>query len=214
MEYVYKVYGIFAKVNYLGVDIERFKPLPLPKENMVLAINTSPHKAPDFVIRSLAILPESVRPKLAIVTNGAPQEKEYMYKLAEEYRVMVEIVDKPDDSEIVNLYNKALVTICAYIMEPFGLVPLESMACGTPVIAVKEGGLRETVVHQKTGLLVDRNTQLLAQALSNLLENGNLREEYGKNAREYVIRNWTWQKSIKQLEEYLMMAAKEEEDVN
>ncbi|MEZ4526979.1 MAG: glycosyltransferase [Desulfobacterales bacterium] len=104
------------------------------------------------------------------------------------------------DSQLVRLYSDAMATVFVPLMEPLGLVPLESMACGTPVIGIREGGVRETVIHGKTGLLVDRDDQQLADAIMRLLEDKELYARLSKNCREYILENWTWEKSIKQLE--------------
>ena len=61
------------------------------------------------------------------------------------------------DEELVILYNKAKLVVYTPYMEPFGLVPLEAMSCGTPVVGVNEGGVMETVLNGKTGILVERN---------------------------------------------------------
>ena len=50
-----------------------------------------------------------------------------------------------DDEELVLFYNKASILVYVFYLEPFGLVPLEAMSCGTPIVAVKEGGVRESV---------------------------------------------------------------------
>jgi glycosyltransferase involved in cell wall biosynthesis len=89
------------------------------------------------------------------------------------------------------------------VMEPFGLVPLESMACGTPVVAVAEGGVRESVTHGKTGLLAERLPQQFAEALRSLLEDPTLGARLGGYAREEALERWRWERTVMQIEAHL-----------
>jgi glycosyltransferase involved in cell wall biosynthesis len=74
------------------------------------------------------------------------------------------------------------------------------MACGTPVVAVREGGILETVLHRKTGLLIERDGPQFATAIEQLLNDPHLAAEYGREGREYVLRQWTWRSLITILE--------------
>lgn len=91
------------------------------------------------------------------------------------------------------------------LMEPFGLIPLESNACGTPVIGIREGGIRESIIDGETGILVDRDEQELVQAITKLIDSQELREKLAQNGVEYVQKHWTWEKSMTLLEKYFRM---------
>ena len=80
--------------------------------------------------------------------------------------------------------------------EPFGLIPLEAMACGIPVVAVNEGGYKESIINGETGYLIDRSFETLKDSVSRLLNNDELRIAMGQNARKHVEKKWTWDKSI------------------
>jgi glycosyltransferase involved in cell wall biosynthesis len=67
------------------------------------------------------------------------------------------------------------------------------MACATPVVAVREGGVRESVVDGKTGLLVDRCPIAFADALVGLLQDQGRRQQMGEEGRRRVLDFWTWQ---------------------
>ncbi|MEO8341995.1 MAG: glycosyltransferase family 4 protein, partial [Nitrospirota bacterium] len=96
----------------------------------------------------------------------------------------------------VALYNQALMLVFMPIMEPFGLVALEAMACGTPVIGVREGGVRESVLDGQSGILVDRDPTELAEAIDHLVQNPDVRNRLGRQAGVYVRSQWTWAQSI------------------
>ena len=78
------------------------------------------------------------------------------------------------------IFRSADAVVCAPWYEPFGIVPLEAMACGVPVVAAAVGGLRDTVVDHATGLHVPpRDPEAIAAALAMLLGDPALRTELG-----------------------------------
>ncbi|RME45921.1 MAG: glycosyltransferase family 1 protein [Chloroflexi bacterium] len=209
-ESLYRLYGVSPFVCYHGVDTDLFRPLRLPRENFVISAGAiAPKKGYDFIIRSLARIPQPARPRLILVGNAALEEEQrYLAGLAQQMEVEVEFRHLVTDQELVRLYNQALCTVYAPVMEPFGLVPLESMACGTPVVGIREGGVRETVVDGQTGLLADRSPDDFAAAITRLLDNLRLVEELGHQARAYVEQKWHWEHAIDRLESHLQQVAR------
>ncbi|MFA0834455.1 MAG: glycosyltransferase family 4 protein [Methanobacterium formicicum] len=204
-ESILRSYGLNSYVSYLGVDVELFKPLGLPREGFVLSVGTCiPPKGYDFIINSLALVDEKVRPKLIIVSNmGDEQWKDYLREMATGLGVDLEILRGIDDDKLVSLYNRAKMVLYAPYLEPFGLVPLEAMACGTPVVAVKEGGVRETVIHNENGFLTQRDEILFAEAVTQLLDNEEKRIKLAQNALEMVQRDWSLESAGERLVDHL-----------
>jgi len=202
-------YGVKPKVSYHGVDTNLFRPINLDRESWVLSVGSiTPLKGFDFLIRTLAHIHHEKRPTLKIVSNFAnPHEYEYLSQLARDLSVSIEMIIGVSDEELVRLYNKAALTVYAPINEPFGLIALESMACGTPIVAVDEGGLRESVVPNSVGLLVERDEDEFAHAISFLLQQPELCSDYGINGRKEVERKWTWERAVACLERALFEAA-------
>lgn len=192
-ESILRVYGLNSYVSYLGVDTNLFRPLEVPKEDFILSVGSCrPSKGYDFIIMSLARINPKIRPKLVIVSNfSLPDWKDYLQKLARKLRVDLEILEIIDDEKLVLLYNQAKLVVYAPYMEPFGLVPLEAMACGTPVVGVKEGGVRETIIHKKTGLHSDRDEELFAEAVIRILSKELERYNMSKNSIRAVADYWT-----------------------
>lgn len=209
-ESLLRIYGLNCFVSYLGIDTSLFKPLNIPKEDFVLSVGSCmPHKGYDFIIKSLAQISSDVRPKFIIVSNeGDELWRKYLENLAINLNVKLEILSLVDDKHLVELYNKAKLVLYAPYLEPFGLVPIESMGCGTPVIAVMEGGVRETVIHNETGLLTDRDEQLFAEATIELLSNDKKRHEMSQKAIEVVQDFWSAENAGKRLVWHLNRAIK------
>jgi len=202
-------YGYEAHVCYHGVDTIKFLPNELDRKGYVLSVGAiRPDKGFEFIIRSLSLIPREDRPAIYIIANHSNSHyANYLENLAKELYVNLEILTMISDEELVKIYNTAQMTVYAPMMEPFGLVPLESMACGTPVVGVAEGGVKETVVDGLNGRLVERDLETFAQAVLELLENPDILSKYGRQARDYVIENWSWEKSVQRLESYLIEAA-------
>jgi glycosyltransferase involved in cell wall biosynthesis len=176
---------------------------------MLLSVGSlTPLKGFDFLIQAVAGIPCNQRPSLIIASNfQSPPERDYLKQLATELNVDLKLLANIRDKHLVRLYNQARVVVYAPIREPSGLVPLEAMACDTPVVGVREGGVPESIVHQHTGLLVERDPAQFAAAIQHLLSNPSLASEYGRNGREHVLRNWTWDESVATLEHHLATCA-------
>lgn len=91
------------------------------------------------------------------------------------------------------LFRSADAVVCAPWYEPFGIVPLEAMACGVPVVAAAVGGLRDTVVDQRTGLHVPpKDPAAIAAALTALLSDPDLRRALGRAGEARAKSRYSW----------------------
>jgi len=199
-------YGVDTPICHYGVNLENFTPMPeVSKENFLISVGEMrPRKGFDFLIKSLRYIPSLERPKLVLVSNMVDlKERNYLENLATKYNVELELLTSLNASQLAVLYNQARLCVYAPVAEPFGLVPLEAMACGTPVVGVREGGVLESVVHEYTGLLVERDPGLFATAVQQLLSNPTLAAQFGRNGRQHVLQNWTWDESASRLGEHL-----------
>lgn len=205
LESLYRIYGIRGRVSYLGVDCHSFRPLGLEREKFVMCVGRlTRFKAQDFLIESLACLPESERPPLVLVYDKySPAYRDYLQSLADYHGVALTLMQRISDEHLVELYNQAACTVYAPILEPFGLVPLESLACGTPVVAVCEGGVRETVIPGQGGILVERDHEAFAEAVATLLADPTHQRTLGQAGRRYVRENWSWERAVESLERHI-----------
>lgn len=207
-ESILRTYGQNSFVSYLGVDTELFKPLNISKENFVLSVgHCLPEKGFEFIIKSLSKIDSQIRPELVIVSDqGNIQWQSYLKNLASELNVQLRILNLITDDELVLLYNQAKMVVYAPYLEPFGLVPLEAMSCGTPVVGVKEGGVRESVKHDHTGMLTERDEESFSKEITNLLLDPNKTEKLAKNSIKVVNDFWTLKNSGKRLLNHLNRA--------
>jgi len=106
-------------------------------------------KQTDIIIRAANML------KLPLKIVGTGPEEEYLREVA---GPTVEFLGGVSDEQLKELYSGARATIFAALDEDFGIVPVESMAAGTPVIGLSQGGVIETVVDGKTGILFSEPT--------------------------------------------------------
>jgi len=199
-----KAYGKPAEVCYLGIDTEIFKANTIEKSDYVIGLgNFYANKNPRLAVESMAQM-KNKNIKLIWVANMISQTyAEEMQSLAKRTGVDFEIKTMVPDAELVTLLSNALCMIYTSQLEPFGFAPLEANACGTPVIALQEGGVKETIIPNKNGFLSDRNPKNLAKYLDKLSENSDLRKEMGIFASEYVRTAWTLERCTDNIENAL-----------
>lgn len=202
---VRRIYGVQSRINYLGVDTDRFHPTgDVPREILLSVGSLTPLKGFDFLINAVAEISSRQRPKLVIASNFQNRpEKSFLESMAREKSVDLILMGNVSEDQLIELYNQACLTVYAPVREPFGFVSLESQSCETPVVAVREGGMIETIVDQATGLLVERDPKQFAEAILSLLSDPNRARVFGKTGRKHVLDHWTWEQSVSALEEHL-----------
>ena len=211
-ETLLRIYGMNSKVSYLGIDTDIFFPQDLPRKDYILSVGVlMPHKGFDFIINAVSEIDIAIRPKLVIVSYHVVESwKERIIKLAKEKNVDLEILEEISFEELVRIFNETKLFVFGSYLEPFGLVSLESLACGTPVVAVKEGGIREIVQHGSNGFLSDRDEKMFAEYITKILENQKLWDEFSQNGIDYVNNFWTLKHSGQRLQDHFYNIIDEE----
>lgn len=204
-ESLLRVYGLNARVCYLGIETSLFRDLSLPREKLVLSTGSlAPSKGVELLIRAIALLPEP-RPRLVWVANSHdPAYLATMSELAASTHVPWEVRTGIPDAELIELLNRASVFIYAPRLEPFGFAPLEANACGTPVVAAAEGGVRETIQDGVNGLLAEAIPSAMARAVGQLLNDPPAARAMGQRGRDLVASQWPVEQSVDRLEQHLL----------
>lgn len=200
-----------------GVDTGRFTPdgprAPRGRRARLLTIGRLvPRKGVDDVIRALGRLdgaelvvvggppaarmdtdPELMRLRRVAAATGVADRVEFRGAVSRE--------DMPA------VVRSADVVVCAPWYEPFGIVPLEAMACGVPVVASRVGGLLDTVVDEVTGLHVPpRRPEALARAVGALLADDTRRAAMGRAGVRRARRHYSWSRvAASTVDAYLRM---------
>jgi glycosyltransferase involved in cell wall biosynthesis len=200
-----RAYGIDSEVSYLGIDADRFTPGGETRQPVVVSVGAFHfHKNPDFIIRAIAATRH--RPTLRWIANAAGSGyMAQMQKLASELGVVLDARVGVTDDELIRSYQEAHVMAYAPRLEPFGFAPLEANACATPVVALAEGGVRETVVHGENGLLVTDEGEMAA-ALDHLFDAPEVARTLGQQGAQMTRSRWTMAAAIDRLERHLYRA--------
>src|SRR3989344_5486976 len=147
-ERIIAAYDLYPEVSYLGIDEHIFKPKKIKKKNQVFFVaGKQSIYGYDFAQKAMELIPKNIRPELKIVSWTKNNS------------------ERLSDKDLVQIYNESIVTLSLSKFDTFGLVPLESMACATPVIAFNVAGYRETIIDGKTGFLVDFDPMQIAKKI-------------------------------------------------
>jgi D-inositol-3-phosphate glycosyltransferase len=191
-----------------GVDLEHFTPAPttdvspsIPKRSCryrLLSVGRLvPRKGYEIMIEALTWLPET---EFLIAGGGsgdatAEPEHDRLVAVAERLGVAdrVQLVGQIARADMPALLRSADLVVCSPWYEPFGIVPLEAMACGVPVVASAVGGMLDTVVDGVTGMLVTpRDPVALAEVVGPLLEAPSRRAEFAQAGLDRVHSCYSW----------------------
>jgi glycosyltransferase involved in cell wall biosynthesis len=185
-------------VIYAGVDCDKFKPCDKPMANYALYVGrVMPHKGVDSLISAL---PENM--KLKIVGRRYDEEfYQHCLKLAETKNVI--FIDDANDEDLIHLYQNAQVLILPSVTEDykgnisdrselFGLVLVEAMACGLPVVASNITSIPEIISDPRLGFLYEQGQVEQLHKILCKFQNNEIDPQMGTNARKHVLEHFTW----------------------
>ena len=193
------------KVNYIpnGVDLEKFDShsanfshnnYALDWENIILFVGRMyPQKGPGHLIEAMPqILDRSPEAKFVMCGSGATEH----YKGIAKSKVgdKVHFPGYVSDSELLSLMKNSEMTVAPSVYEPFGIVPLEAAACETMTVGSYTGGMKDTIVHEYTGLhSYPEDPGSIAHQVNRALNDPGWSDWMGDKARERVEENFQWE---------------------
>lgn len=229
---VQELYGVppeKVRVIFNGVDVQKYKPTPDPavlhrygidpdNPYILFVGRISRQKGITHLLRAAAHLEDGVQLVLCATDPdtaelGAEVERRIKELRSRNGLRIIHISRFVPVDDIIPLYTHAAIFVCPSIYEPFGIINLEAMACGTPVVATAVGGIKEVVVDRETGLLVPLESHCpgehepqaaaalalnLAAALQSLLSHPEKRRSMGEKARKRVEEIFSWQQVARQ----------------
>ncbi|MDD2706877.1 MAG: glycogen synthase [Verrucomicrobiae bacterium] len=225
---LFKVDPSKIEVIYNGIDIDEYRKVSTqncfprfgidPQKPYVLFVGRiTRQKGIVHLVRAI----QHLHPALQVVLcAGAPDTREiaaemqnHVQSIQKQRPGVIWIQEMVDRPTAIELYSNAAVFCCPSIYEPFGIINLEAMSCGTPVVASAVGGIKEVVLHEKTGLLTPldqyqespfeprdpaRFSRDLADGINRLMGDDALRRKMSKASRERVEAIFSWQSIAKQ----------------
>ncbi|UCF78554.1 MAG: glycosyltransferase family 4 protein [Candidatus Eiseniibacteriota bacterium] len=210
-DFVHRYFGGDYRIIPNGVDPERFSPEVPPLEelmdgthNILFVGRPDPRKGLEHLIRAMEVIhAKSPSPVRLVVIGDGPGRPTYEAAVADHIRDSVRFVGSVT-SELLPRYFASAHVFCspATRNESFGIVLLEAMASGVPVVASDIPGYRSVVSHKQDGLLTEAsNHEALAETILELLRDKELREKLGARGRQKAFQ-YSWASVARQTEDY------------
>jgi glycosyltransferase involved in cell wall biosynthesis len=198
-----------VRVIHPGVDLNYFSPPSAPQRSdlptFVYVGRLKRYKRVDLILRALALLRE-IHPEVRFLIAGRGAWEPHLRQLARRLGVaeQVRFLGFVTEEEKRDLMRSAWANVFVSPKEGWGITNIEAAACGTPTIASDSPGLRESVVHEQTGLLVPYgDIGALAEALARFAADRALVERFGRNATEFA-QSFTWDATAAATEDHLL----------
>ena len=189
-----------------GIDTKIYNANPNSKNDIPVILflgRLKKYKRIELLLRSFKIVSKKVEAELWIAGRG--DMKGELENLTKELEIQdrVKFFGFVSEKDKIELLKKAWVFVTTSEKEGWGITVIEANACGTPAIAFNVSGLRDSIKHGYSGLLVeDGNIEKLAEAIIDILSDSDLREELSRNAIEWAKR-FSWDRSAEEFEKVI-----------
>jgi glycogen synthase len=223
---VHELYGVpFDRIRVIhnGIDLDQYRPTQGPETLAAHGISADQpfvlfvgritrQKGIIHLVNAIKYMAPGVQIVLCAGAPDTPEIGDEMSAAVERARAattnpVIWIREMLPKTQVIHLYTHAAIFVCPSVYEPFGIINLEAMACGTPVVASAVGGIPEVVDHGETGLLVapeaagpadvepmhpEQFARDLAAAVNALVGAPDLRHDMAVRARRRVEEHFSW----------------------
>ncbi|WP_122088223.1 glycosyltransferase family 4 protein [Halalkalicoccus subterraneus] len=189
-----------------GVDVDRFYPREKahpdvhPERTTLLYVGRlGARKGLDLALQAVAQVDDST---IELLIAGTGRHEDHLRDLAQELGIegQIQFLGYVPDDELPSLYSSADVFVLPSRYEGFGLVLLEAMACGTPVIGTDQGGIPTVIDDGETGYKVERSVEQFTEAIRSLATSTEKRARMAQKARTKAV-NTSWETVVEDVEE-------------
>ncbi|MCF8230356.1 MAG: glycosyltransferase [Bacteroidales bacterium] len=229
LEKINELYNFFADNIAIippGVDVHHFKPvssdeadisLDLPEKYIYCISRIDSNKGHDFLLRAFDIVRKKLKDVDLVIGGGSPNPKDREKEVFDKMNQIIEecgmqnrghILGYVPDELMAPYYRRAELFVLPSLFEPFGMTTQEAMACGTPVVASKYGGIRTVLENGIDGMLVDpSDAEEFAGIMIKILTDKKLRRKLSEEGYKTVHREFSWEaiadKFLKFYREYM-----------
>ncbi len=199
------IYRREYKIIPMGIDMSRFFPMQPSKKlqdthalhnfTILFVGRLTEVKGVRYLLEAAAQLRKKTSAFNVLIVGDGPLREEFNTYIHDQgLEENISIVGWVDGSRLNEYYALADVFVGPSLSEPQGIVFIEALASGTPVIATKVGGIVDIVSDGETGILVTPGSaEAIADALGHLIDNPSIVQSFGLRARESVIKRFSWE---------------------
>lgn len=194
-----------------GVDVKRFRPLAQREKELDVATpdqfifalsRIDSNKGHDELLRAFSHVRKELPEVHLVIGGGSKNPKQHEINVINGFLKVVDELELGDrviftgyitDEELATYYRKSKLFVLPSKYEPFGMTTLEAMACGTPVVATKFGGIRKNLRHEVDALLVDPTNEIdFSDAMIRVLADQAFAKKLGANGLKTILDRFSW----------------------
>ena len=194
--------GVNIHTYHIPTEEEKKQPTDLPDKYIFCLSRIDTNKGHDLLLHAFDLVRKEIDDIHLVIGGGSPnpkpREKSVFEKMKQIIRDKdmdrVHIIGYVPDEKLVQYYQQAEMFVLPSLFEPFGMTSQEAMACGKPVVASKFGGIRNTITHEKNGMLINpEDPQEFAEGMLKILRDDSYRDQLGNEANKLIVDYYSWE---------------------
>lgn len=194
--------GVNIHTYHIPTEEEKQKPTDLPDKYIFCLSRIDTNKGHDLLLHAFDIVRKEIDDIHLVIGGGSPNPKPREKSVFDKMKQIindknmdrVHIIGYVPDEKLLQYYQQAEMFVLPSLFEPFGMTSQEAMACGKPVVASKFGGIRNTITHEKNGMLINpEDPGEFAEGMLKILRDDSFRDKLGEEANRLIVDHYSWE---------------------